>query len=332
MDNNKRSQKHKKNELLESIFPELERYFGEIENEILINYESPEKPVFFIVGCARSGSTFLHQLLAATELFCYPTNLMSRFYYAPYWGAKIQQLLVEADLKGEILGECNSSKLFVSDLGKTKGPLQPHEFWYFWNRFFRFHEVQLLKEELTQETISIFLKELSAIQAVYSKPLAMKAGNMNWHIPYLASLSPNFFFINIQRDIKFNAQSLYNSRLDFFGTAEEWYSFKPPSYPELKKLSSVDQVFFQVRENQQAIEEGFNELPKQKIYDLKYETLCDSPYEVITCMLNHFQLNFDSLLLKTVVEKMERKEINKINVHRQIWDRWIFLEEHNYKK
>jgi hypothetical protein len=37
MDNYKRSEKHKKNELLESLFPEMEYYFGKIENEILNN-------------------------------------------------------------------------------------------------------------------------------------------------------------------------------------------------------------------------------------------------------------------------------------------------------
>jgi hypothetical protein len=284
-------------------------------------------PVFFIVGCARSGSTFLHQLLAVTGLFCYPSNLMSRFYYAPYWGAKIQKLLVEADLRGEILGYNQSIKLFRSELGKTKGALEPHEFWYFWNRFFQFREVQLLKKELDQLSRITFLKELSAIQAVFKKPLAMKAGNLNWHMPYLASFSNNFFFINIYRDIKFNAQSLYKSRLDFFGSTEEWYSFKPPSYYELKKLSPVDQVFYQVKENQNAIREGQSKLPVHNFYDLKYEALCNTPYEAIVNMLNYFQVNFNPSLLKDIIEKVEQKEINKISVSKEVWERWMFLED-----
>jgi len=144
VDNYRRSDKHKKNQLLESIFPEMENYFGKLENEILVKHHAPERPVLFIMGCARSGSTFLHQILAATQLFCYPTNLMSRFYYAPYWGARIQQLLIDADLKGEILVGNATIKSFKSELGKTTGALQPHEFWYFWNRFFPFQEVDIV--------------------------------------------------------------------------------------------------------------------------------------------------------------------------------------------
>ena len=50
----------------------------------------PEYSCLFIVGNSRCGSTFLLQWLASLNLFCYPTNLLSRFYMAPYIGSKIQ--------------------------------------------------------------------------------------------------------------------------------------------------------------------------------------------------------------------------------------------------
>ena len=47
----------------------------------LLKEPSPDRrPIILILGCARSESTLLLQLLAESGAFAYPTNFLSRFY------------------------------------------------------------------------------------------------------------------------------------------------------------------------------------------------------------------------------------------------------------
>ena len=116
-----RRKKFQRNEKLESLLKEINGILGPVEEDILENYRMPKYPVVLIVGCARSGSTLMMQWLARTGIFAYPTNLLSRFFGAPYIGALIQQLLTapEFNFNNEIL-DFNNEISFSSDFGKIR--------------------------------------------------------------------------------------------------------------------------------------------------------------------------------------------------------------------
>ena len=282
MDNISRQNEHKKLEELENIFPELESVLGSAEGSILNKFKVPKKKVYFIIGCARSGSTLLYQYLAKTGYFVYPTNFLSRFYYAPYIGYRLQQALLDFDVKGEIFQQDSIKNNFSSNLGKTKGPKQAHEFWYFWNRFFKFGELQQLsKEEISNVNWSLFLKELHALEEASKKPILMKAMNLNWNLKDLQKRIPNVHFIYIKRDILFNAQSLLLSRDKFFGDYKEWYSFKTPNYHSLKKLNPRVQVVEQVIANNTAIETQLESVKNTNKTIITYSNFCKQPLNII---------------------------------------------------
>ena len=139
-----------------------------VESDLAKKFKSPKYPLVFIVGCGRSGTTLMMQWLANSSLFAYPSNLISRFYEAPYLGAKIQQLLLDPayNFNDEI---CDFSVDFDfnSKLGKTRGALAPNEFWYFWRRFFNFGEIQYLPvDSLENVDTDTFLSEISAFESV----------------------------------------------------------------------------------------------------------------------------------------------------------------------
>lgn len=281
MKNELRLDRYKKIEDLERVFREMEQLLADPEKRAIERFSRPLKPVFLIVGCARSGSTLLYQYLASTGLFAYPTNIMSRFYFAPYLGARIQQMLLDFDRNGEIFSRPKNVD-FISDLGKTFGPSEPHEFWYFWNRFFKFGDIQTLPdEELRRADSALFLKELAAIEDAFERPLLMKAMKMNWHIPYLASLADNFYFIYVKRDVLYNAQSLLLARKKFFGTYEDWYSFRPPNYDLIRQKPFYAQVIDQVRETNNAIENGLSEIAANRYLTVQYEEFCSDPNPVV---------------------------------------------------
>lgn len=272
MESFKRSIPYQKNSEVEDTLRQLERLLGGVTAGM--QFES-NHPIVFIMGCARSGTTLLSQLLAEYTNWCYPTNLISRFYYEPYVGAMIQRLLVDLDEKGELLGGYKYQPDYTSDLGKTKGLLSPHEFWYYWRRFFKFGAVQQLDEGVLRDVDTIgFTNGLYAIQSVFQKPLFLKGMIMNWHIPFLSEIFPKARFVYVKRDVRYNAQSLLLARERFFGTWEEWYSFKPPEYRLLKEKNSEIQVVGQVLYTNKAIEQGLQSIESVKNVIIHYEDLC----------------------------------------------------------
>lgn len=310
MENKKRTIHHRKSKELEAVFPEMEHLLGNAEKEVLKKCSKPQMPVVFIVGCARSGSTLLYQFLADTEAFGYPSNLMSRFYYAPYIGARVQQMLIDFDEKGEIFPK-TSLESFKSELGKTFGPKQPHEFWYFWDRFFKFNELQQLsKTQLSQVDWKCFLKECHALEMVFNKPLLMKAMKMNWHITQLKEKFENAHFIYIKRDILYNAQSLLQAREKFFGNQNEWYSFKPHNYQEIKQMSPVAQVVEQVISTNQAIENQLVSLPVEDYSVVDYEYFCSNPRKLLNDLLK--KINIKSLKNHDVSFHFKSSDIAKV--------------------
>ena len=155
----------RKSEILEDLLSELTSILGPAEAEAIRQFEMPKYPVIMIMGAGRCGSSLLLQWLANTGVFAYPTNILSRFYGAPYIGAKIQQILTEHDHNAEIF-DLSKEDLFSSDQGKTKGALAPNEFWYFWRRYFPFAETNYLNEaEIANVDRKKFVSELAAIES-----------------------------------------------------------------------------------------------------------------------------------------------------------------------
>lgn len=277
-----RQKQFSRNKQLEGLLHELNGLLAPVEADVVQGFKEPNYPVVLLVGCARSGTTLIMQWLARTEEFAYPTNLLSRFYAAPYIGAKIQQMMFDPkySFRDEFVG-LGGHITFESELGKTTGALAPNEFYYFWRRFFPYGETQYLDESALQQVDGEgFVAELAALESVFDKPLAMKGLMLNWNIPFLASLLPRALFLYVRREPVYNAQSLLESRQKFFGDRQAWYSFKPRQYDRLKGLGSHEQVAGQVYFTNRAIRRGLEQVESSRWLKIDYESFCESP-EVI---------------------------------------------------
>ena len=279
MENSNRRHSHKRDPRLEELLSFLERKIGHIDNE-LVQGDLPSKPIFFIMGVARSGTTLLSQFLAENTNLCYPNNILSRFYFSPMLGSMISQILIDFDHLGEFQTE--KDQKYSSRLGKTSGLNAPHEFWYYWRKFFKISEDQ----KLLSSDVQGFTHGLKKIQLAHDAPLFMKGMIMNWNIPFLYKNIDNCFFIFIKRDICFNTQSILESRQEFYGDYGEWYSFKNPEFKKLEKLSAVEQVYNQVFLTNKSISEGLNKIPNNNYFEISYESFCQSPQKIIDFVTN----------------------------------------------
>lgn len=268
----------RRNNKLESLLKEMNGLLATCQAEVSQRYAKPRYPILLLTGAPHSGTTLFMQWLAASGQWGYPTNVMSRFYAAPYIGARIQQILIENDIGGEI-SEFKKTSAYTSTLGKTTGALAPHEFWYFWRRFFPLYpEVDVVPpDELARVDVEKLNRELATLEAALEKPLAMKAMLLNWHIPFLDRAFENVLFVNMKRDPAYVVQSMLEGRRKYFGTEDEWYSFKPPEYAWLKDRPPVEQVAGQIHIIREATDAGMATVAPGRAWTIQYEDFCRDP-------------------------------------------------------
>jgi len=276
-----RTAEFRKSATLEQLLAELNGLLSVCQETVNRRYVKPRFPVLLIMGLPRSGTTLFLQWLAESQRWGYPSNIISRFYGAPYIGARIQQILIEHDYKNEIT-DFQKTDPYASSLGKTKGATAPHEFWYFWRRFFPLAQDAdvVPPEALANVDVTRLNAELATLEAAFDKPLAMKAMLLNWHIPFLDATFEKILFVHVKRDPLYVMQSILEGRRKNFGSEDRWYSFKPPEYRWLKDLEPVYQVAGQVHFILKAVNDGLAQVVGPRKLELDYERFCQHPTEV----------------------------------------------------
>lgn len=269
--------------LQEEVLQEVNDLLGRAEHGVYPpSGAAPELPLVLIVGPLRSGTTLTLQWLAASGAFAYPTNILARFFGAPYLGSRIQQLLTDPrfDYHNELTGRSDAA-LWTSDVGKTSGMLQPHEFFYFWRRFFPVDQAQQLTEaQLTTSDPTGFAAGWALIEKVFDKPVAAKGILLQYDIGRLAEWLPTAIFLHTRRDPFFNMQSVLSARKRVFGTEEAWFSVRPPEYSWLKDEDVYTQIAGQVLFTNRSIEKELSLLPLERSLSVEYEAFCKDPGDV----------------------------------------------------
>lgn len=281
-----------RNEALEALLAELNDAMI-VAEQTLVLPTAPLLPVIFIVGPPRSGTTLVTQWLAASGRLAWPTNLLSRFYAAPYLGARIQQLLTDPrfNYRNELLGN-DRNVSFESDLGKTRGLLQPNEFWYFWRRFFPLKWPEPLSEEQVSKADGTgFVAGLAAIEAALGKPFASKAMLLQYNLTLLADLLPNSIFLHVNRDPIDNGLSILRARERFWGDNTQWYSARPPGTEGLLKRNPYEQVAGQIVLTHRSISTELRALPEHRTLYIDYESFCSDTGPTWSALVDRCRLS-----------------------------------------
>ena len=265
-----RTPEYRKDPEQEERLKHLNAHLAPLERQLISNFDQQRLPIVFIVGAPRSGSTLLSQTLAQTGVFSYVSNFVARFWRAPYVGMLIEEALGIRKL------ECDQS--FVSRFGGTEGWAGPHEFGYFWSRWFRFGEThQLNAKGLEEIDLDTLRKELAALESVYNKPLCFKYLPCGLHIPFLAERFQNAIFVLCRRQPVYNMQSLLLARRKVVGDEGHWWSLRPKEYPDLLSTSPYEQIAGQIYYTLKEIEASFSSLAPEQFLHIRYGDLCSQP-------------------------------------------------------
>ncbi len=302
-----RTPQYDRNLALETMLTELNKSMSAISQPPA---GPPAYPIVCILGVPRSGTTLLLQWLSSSGAFCYPTNFLSRFANAPVFGAMLQQMLFCREFR--FMDEfCDLPLLdqvqFKSDLGKTSGFAAPHEFWYFWRRFFSFPELPCPPEEfLRNADFGGFSDNCAGLQQVFDKPLVLKALIANPYAALIGQRIEETFFVYMHRSPYQNIGSILASRRKYFGTDAEWWSFKPAEFNHLEKLEPVCQVAGQWRFINEMIERQLADIPEHRKLHVDYESFCASPQSIYHQLVEKFDsLNCDLPMGYTGPEQFE---------------------------
>lgn len=275
-----RTDAFRRNDGLEGLLRELNGALGEAEARMEGLPDDPPFPTILIIGAPRSGTTLLMQWLAASGLVAYPSNLLSRFFGAPYLGARIQQLLTDPrfNYKDELAGLASHELAFSSEVGKTKGVLQPNEFWYFWRRFIPNADPEwITPEQEARIDAAGFRRGVAHIQHAFGKPFATKGIILQYNLEALRRVLGKVVFVHTRRDAFFNTQSLLKARQDYKGSIDAWFSVKPREYAQLLQREPVEQVAGQVMLTQRHIEEQLAAMPEAHGITIDHERFCADP-------------------------------------------------------
>jgi hypothetical protein len=247
------------------------------EDNLDFRPEHPHHPVILIVGAPRSGTTVLMQWLQHVG-FAVPSNIAARFPRNPFFAGMLQRLLSDPTLNfHDELTIPGTQHAFHSDYGKTQSPLAPHEFSFFFRRFFPVTVGEKLDERALRNCdVDGFLRGVSMFGAALDKPVVLKGLIIQYNL-HIFRNSPNVIIVHVLRNEADNVCSLLRQREIVAGDINEWISVRPPQYSWLKDLSPVEQVAGQVHYTNVELQKQLKLFPACRVISLTHENFCACP-------------------------------------------------------
>lgn len=261
--------------------PETEALFSAVNERLqhltLSNdVSNEERPVIYIVGAPRSGTTLLSQLVSRSMPVGYITNIAARFWLNPPVGIAISRAVLGDDFRTRIRLE--------SRHGTTLGPWGPHEFGYFWRHWLRLDESSThrldgpAQSRVDRAGLACAIRRMIA---AWDAPLVMKNVICGLQASLLADLHPNSLFVRIHRNDNDVVKSIIRCRKERFGDERAWWSVKPSTYPALSKIVSVrEQVERQVHDVNRDLDEELGR-PGVRRVDVSFDRLLEDPMVVL---------------------------------------------------
>jgi hypothetical protein len=224
---------------------------------------------------ARSGTTVTGQLLASAG-FGYISNFVARFWRAPVVGAMLEQTVLSR--------ECGLISSLDSKHGVTDGLFEPHEFGYFWDRWFDHGQEthKLDASTLRQVDQTGLHRSVGALQRVMGRPISFK--NNTWcslQAGWLSRLFPSSLFVVCRRQPCWIAQSLCLAREERYGSRETWWSIRPSTYCSISRLPWWEQVAAQIVDFECELSEELVQIPSERLVPINYADLCENPRGLI---------------------------------------------------
>jgi len=236
------------------------------ERRLYARAPAPSRPLVFVCGPPRSGTTLVGQTLINMLDVAYPNNLSSLFPRAPIVANRL--------LRRWVRERPGSYQAFY---GKSTGLGGANDGLPLWDRWLGADRARA-PDALTPGSEDALPRFFGALEALYGKPLVNKVNRLNTCAHLVAPLLPQAQFVFLQRDPLMLAQSLYIARQQIVGDMGRAYGTQ---HPDAAPEDPVEDVCRQVRFHERALERECAQLAPARRLVLSYEDFCRDPAALV---------------------------------------------------
>ena len=217
---------------------------------------------------SRSGTTLAEQVLINNLPVAYINNLTSIFPRSP---------LIANKLFDRYLWK-NGAFPYHSYYGKSTKISGPNDALYLWDRWFgsdRTVVPKTLGETKGREMVRFF----GAFEKFYKKPIVTKNNSLNTYAYLVAGLLESAYFICMNRDPVYLAQSLLRARQEIHGDLNTPYGVDEADFSVTGDF--IEDVCRQVRFHNRKIQEQLRIIGAERFWVVPYELFCSNPEELV---------------------------------------------------
>lgn len=264
------------------------------------------KPVVFVVGPPRSGTTLVYDLLVTKYEFSYFSNFAHRFFRTP----------AAITLLTKLVG-LNWSGSFGSDYGHIRGWSAPNEGGQIWNRWFDDSIGYCDSGNLLEVDADSIKRTVFAVSEAQSAPFINKNVMHSNRMLLLEAIFPGCLFIEVRRDVCDTVRSIVRAQRKNQGPRlddNKWWSVRPSCAVSLDDTDSISRGCAQVLGVRYDIERNARALGDNRVLRVNYEDVCENTSQFLQNVQDFLKLNGVMLNVKHSVPRVfERMPSRKLD-------------------
>jgi hypothetical protein len=254
--------------LLGIVATPLDLLLEPLERARLARAGAPERPMLFVAGPPRSGTTLVAQTLIRALPVAYLTNLTAVLPRAPITAGR----LLRARLANEKIRP-------RSHYGRTSHLYGPNDGLQLWDRWVGSDRTRI-PTELGEPERDAMVRFFGAYEAAHGRPVLAKNNSLNLFAALVADALPTAQFVCMRREPLFLAQSLLQARRHIHGSAD--FPYGPHSPERDPSANPFDDVCAQIRFHEEAARRQQEKIGPERFRFLSYEMFCADPSAFVT--------------------------------------------------
>lgn len=220
--------------MTDSYIAPLNEALAAEDDRLTAGMTAPSRPVSFIIGLPRTGKTLFHQAVATALDVGYVSNLLGKFWRAPYLGACLERDVLRAAPESS----------FQSRYGNTSGAGEPGEWGWFWQHWLGLRENE---HHLPADAdLSLLLQKLAALEQAKDRPLLFNNMYAVGNFALLHAALGEVLVIDKPRDPYWICSSIINARVRRHGDVSAAFANRPRTSPP-ETGDPVETIVLQVR-------------------------------------------------------------------------------------
>jgi hypothetical protein len=234
------------------------------EARIVAEPAHEQRPLIFVCGAPRSGTTVVYQTLVSHLPVAYFSNLTALFPRSPLAAHRLFGRLATKPVAA-----------YQNFYGRTQGLSGTNDALFLWDRWLggdRATAPQAIEIHRGRAMQSFF----AACDRAFARPLVNKNNSLNLSAHLVAELLPQATFLCVTRDVRRLARSLYRARCDIHGRPDAAYGVDATG-TSLDTSDAVASVCSQAQFYERVNQQQRDRLGEERFWLVPYEDFCRNP-------------------------------------------------------